>query len=60
MRLKTPRNCVSYRILPTNFRAPEETLGGSDVSIILYRKLWTRELQALAEGRPLKQWVYDP
>jgi 5,5'-dehydrodivanillate O-demethylase len=33
-----------------------ERLGRSDVGIILIRKIWERELQALAEGRPLKQW----
>jgi 5,5'-dehydrodivanillate O-demethylase len=34
-----------------------ERLGRSDVLIILLRKIWLRELQALAEGRPMKQWV---
>ena len=24
--------------------------------IILLRKIWSRELEALAEGRPLTQW----
>jgi len=33
-----------------------ERLGRSDVGVILLRKIWARELQALAEGRPLKQW----
>jgi 5,5'-dehydrodivanillate O-demethylase len=33
-----------------------ERLGQSDVVILLLRQLWTRELRALAEGRPLKQW----
>jgi 5,5'-dehydrodivanillate O-demethylase len=33
-----------------------DRLGRSDVGIILIRKIWQRELQALAEGRPLKQW----
>jgi len=37
-----------------------ERLGRSDAGIILMRKLWTRELRALAEGRPLKQWKYNP
>ena len=37
-----------------------ERLGRSDAGIIMIRKLWTRELRALAEGRPLKQWKYDP
>jgi len=34
-----------------------ERLGRMDVGVILLRKIWERELQALAEGRPLKQWV---
>jgi hypothetical protein len=25
--------------------------------LILIRKIWERELQALEEGKPLKQWV---
>ncbi len=33
-----------------------EHLGRTDVGVILLRKMWTRELRALAEGRPLKQW----
>ena len=34
-----------------------ERLGRMDVGVILLRKVWERELQALAEGRPLKPWV---
>ena len=34
-----------------------ERLGRSDVLIILLRKIWLRELQALAEGRPVKSWA---
>ncbi len=37
-----------------------ERMGREDTSVILIRKLWERELRALAEGRPLKQWTYDP
>jgi 5,5'-dehydrodivanillate O-demethylase len=33
-----------------------ERLGRSDAVLILMRKLWLRELQALADGRPLKRW----
>jgi 5,5'-dehydrodivanillate O-demethylase len=33
-----------------------ERLGRSDVLVILFRKIWERELGALAEGRPLKDW----
>jgi 5,5'-dehydrodivanillate O-demethylase len=34
----------------------EERLGKNDVGVILLRKLWRRELQALAEERPLTAW----
>ena len=33
-----------------------ERLGRSDVGVILLRKLWARELEALATGQPLKDW----
>lgn len=33
-----------------------EHLGRSDVLVILFRKIWERELRALAEGRPVKDW----
>ena len=35
----------------------QEHLGRSDVGVILYRKIWERELRALAEGRRIKKWV---
>jgi 5,5'-dehydrodivanillate O-demethylase len=31
-------------------------LGHSDILIVLLRSIFQRELQALADGRPLKQW----
>jgi 5,5'-dehydrodivanillate O-demethylase oxygenase subunit len=34
----------------------KERLGQSDKGIILLRKLWSRELRAMAEGRALKPW----
>jgi 5,5'-dehydrodivanillate O-demethylase oxygenase subunit len=37
-----------------------ERLGRSDVGVLLLRKLWARELQALAEGQPLKTWHRPP
>jgi 5,5'-dehydrodivanillate O-demethylase len=37
-----------------------EHLGRSDRGVFLLRKLWERELRNLAEGRPLKQWIYRP
>lgn len=38
--------------------APLETqqLGREDAGIVMLRKIWARELQALAAGRPLKHW----
>ena len=30
--------------------------GATDAGVMILRKIWTRELRALAEGRPLKQW----
>lgn len=33
-----------------------EHLGRTDVGVIVKRKIWERELRALAEGWPLKQW----
>ena len=37
-----------------------ERLGRSDAGIILWRKILTRELQAIAEGRPAKAWKTPP
>ena len=34
----------------------KERLGRGDEGVILLRKVWQRELRALDEGRPLKQW----
>jgi 5,5'-dehydrodivanillate O-demethylase len=36
-----------------------EILGQGDKAVIALRKLWTRELQAMEDGKPLKQWQYD-
>ncbi len=36
-----------------------EKLGRSDVGVVLVRNLWLRELHAMAEGRPLKQWTWS-
>jgi 5,5'-dehydrodivanillate O-demethylase oxygenase subunit len=37
-----------------------EHLGRSDRGVFLLRKIWERELRSLAEGRPIKQWIYQP
>jgi 5,5'-dehydrodivanillate O-demethylase oxygenase subunit len=34
-----------------------EHLGSTDVSVMLLREVWKREVLALTEGRPLKQWI---
>ena len=36
-----------------------DMLGQSDVGVALIRKLWARELEALAKGKPLKDWGYN-
>jgi 5,5'-dehydrodivanillate O-demethylase oxygenase subunit len=37
-----------------------ERLGRGDLGVIFLRKIWARELRALAEGRPIKQWTRPP
>jgi hypothetical protein len=37
-----------------------DRLGRSDVLVIILRRIWARELQALAEGRPLTNWHRPP
>jgi 5,5'-dehydrodivanillate O-demethylase len=34
----------------------QDRLGRIDVGVLLLRKIWQRELKAMAEGRPIKQW----
>jgi 5,5'-dehydrodivanillate O-demethylase len=36
-----------------------ERLGRSDVGIVAMRRLWSREMRAIAEGRPAKQWRFE-
>ena len=42
---------------PLHERAPDR-LGRSDVQVILLRKIWGRELQALARGTAVKNWTW--
>jgi 5,5'-dehydrodivanillate O-demethylase oxygenase subunit len=37
----------------------QEHLGHSDANLVLLRTLWAREMRALAEGRPLKEWTLE-
>jgi hypothetical protein len=50
------QDCVAQMGQPKTAEGAFEHLGRSDRGIILFRKLWLRELAALAEGRPLKTW----
>jgi 5,5'-dehydrodivanillate O-demethylase len=36
-----------------------ERLGRADVGVVAIRRLWSRELAALRDGRPLKSWQRD-
>ncbi len=38
----------------------QDWLGQSDKGIILLRRIWERELRALAEGKPVKPWRRPP
>ena len=35
-------------------------IGRGDVGVIMIRRLWARELQAMANGKPLKNWTRTP
>jgi hypothetical protein len=48
---------VGQGVLPDR---SQEHLGATDVPIIISRNIWLREMQALAEGRPLTQWQTPP
>jgi 5,5'-dehydrodivanillate O-demethylase len=37
----------------------DENLGGADSGVVLIRRIYRRELEALAEGKPLKEWTYQ-
>ncbi len=50
------QDCVAQMGQPKVSEGPFEHLGRSDRGIILWRRMWLRELAALAEGGPLKRW----
>jgi len=39
---------------------PKEHLGRGDAAVILYRRIWLRELGKFANNEPVKDWKYDP
>ena len=42
---------------PIENRATER-LAKSDATTIMLRRIWMRELQALADGKPIKNWAF--
>jgi hypothetical protein len=51
------QDCIVLMSLgPMSSREHREELGRTDMGIALMRRLWTRELTALADGRPLTPW----
>jgi 5,5'-dehydrodivanillate O-demethylase len=50
------QDCVAQMGQPTVAEGPYEVLGRSDRGVILYRNMWMRELNAMVEGRKLKNW----
>jgi 5,5'-dehydrodivanillate O-demethylase len=56
----TLEDAVAQGAQGTMWEGRNEHLGRGDVGVILTRKLWERELRALAEGRPLTKWSYRP
>jgi 5,5'-dehydrodivanillate O-demethylase oxygenase subunit len=48
---------VALRAQPSLDRRRPDRLGRSDIQIIVLRKIWSRELRALAAGELLKTWT---
>ena len=42
------------------FSEADQWLGRSDRAIILWRRILERELRAMSEGRPMKEWTPAP
>jgi 5,5'-dehydrodivanillate O-demethylase len=54
VRLQDDVVLVAQGVIPDR---TQDRLGRSDVGVILLRKIWRRELDKLAKGKPTKQWV---
>ena len=51
------QDCAVLQSLgPPSTRKFTEAFGRTDVSVAMLRRLFLRELKALAEGRPMKDW----
>jgi 5,5'-dehydrodivanillate O-demethylase len=57
VRLQDDVVLVAQGVIPDRSR---DHLGRSDIAVILLRKIWRRELGALAKGQPLKRWARAP
>jgi 5,5'-dehydrodivanillate O-demethylase oxygenase subunit len=57
VRLQDDVVLVAQGVIPDR---SQDHLGRSDVGVILLRKIWRRELEAMAKGQPIKQWVRAP
>jgi 5,5'-dehydrodivanillate O-demethylase oxygenase subunit len=57
VRLQDDVVLVAQGVIPDRSR---DHLGRSDVGVILLRKIWRRELEAMAKGQPVKRWVRAP
>ena len=50
------QDAVALRAQPAIGVRKPDRLGKSDIQIIVLRKIWAREMRALANGEPLKAW----
>jgi 5,5'-dehydrodivanillate O-demethylase len=57
VRLQDDVLLVAQGVIPDR---SQDHLGRSDVGVILLRKIWRRELEALAKGQPIKRWMRAP
>jgi 5,5'-dehydrodivanillate O-demethylase len=57
VRLQDDVVLVAQGVIPDR---SQDHLGRSDVGVILLRKIWRRELEALARGQSIKRWTRAP
>jgi 5,5'-dehydrodivanillate O-demethylase oxygenase subunit len=57
VRLQDDVVLVAQGVIPDR---SQDHLGRSDVGVILLRKIWRRELEAMAKGQPIKRWTRAP
>jgi 5,5'-dehydrodivanillate O-demethylase oxygenase subunit len=57
VRLQDDVVLVAQGVIPDR---SQDHLGRSDVGVILLRKIWRRELEAVAKGQSIKRWTRTP